>query len=95
MIKDDKIKQMNFLFPNNNFSANPALILIFLPLIIWSFAMKGFALWHAVQEDEKYWFMAILILNTFGILEIFYLFVFAKNKIGVNSLLKKINIGKH
>jgi NADH:ubiquinone oxidoreductase subunit 6 (subunit J) len=35
--------------------------------------LKGFALWHAARRDEKWWFVALLIINTFGILEICYL----------------------
>ncbi len=37
-------------------------------------ALKGYALWHAAKRDDKGWFVAILIVNTFGILEIIYLY---------------------
>lgn len=50
--------------------------LLFLPLLIWSFVWKGVALWHAARRQEGYWFVAILLLNTLGILEIAYLYVF-------------------
>jgi hypothetical protein len=36
-------------------------------------ALKGYALWHAAKRDEKGWFVALLVLNTFGILELVYL----------------------
>jgi hypothetical protein len=53
-------------------------------LIAWSLAWKGFALWKAGELRQKYWFVAILILNTFGILEIIYLvFVARKYKVEV------------
>jgi hypothetical protein len=39
---------------------------------------KGFALWKASKKDHKIWFVAILILNTVGILEILYIYVFSK-----------------
>ena len=48
----------------------------FWPLVIWSLVWKGMALWHAARRGELYWFIAILIINTLGILEILYLYVF-------------------
>lgn len=40
---------------------------------IWSLTLKGFALWYAARGKQKWWFVALLILNTVGILEIIYL----------------------
>ena len=51
---------------------------MFLGIIIWSLIWKGFALWKAARLNNKWWFVALLILNTVGILEIFYLFIFSK-----------------
>ncbi len=51
---------------------------VFIALIIWSLAWKGFALWRAAQLQQKYWFVALLVLNTAGILEIIYLFLITK-----------------
>lgn len=72
----------------NLFSAPAGYWLI--PLILWSFIWKGLALWYSARNEEKYWFVAILILNTVGILEIAYLFFFAKKKLKIDSLLKNI-----
>jgi len=52
----------------------------FLVLLVWSIFWKGVALWHSARRGENIWFMAILIVNTVGILEIIYLFLFAKIK---------------
>lgn len=49
-------------------------------IIIWTLFWKGYSLWLAVKNDQKKWFIIILILNTFGILEIFYVFYIAKKK---------------
>jgi len=49
-------------------------------VIVWTMFWKGWALWTSAQEKKKWWFLAILIINTFGILEIVYLFGFAKKK---------------
>lgn len=54
-------------------------------LIFWSLVWKGFALWRAVKNDNKIWFVALLIINTAGVLEILYLFVFGKKKTENNS----------
>jgi hypothetical protein len=47
---------------------------------VWSLILKGIALWKAAHNDDKWWFVALLILNTLGLLEIFYIFVFSKRK---------------
>lgn len=49
-------------------------IWLFVILIVWILAWKGYALWVAAQRRHKWWFVAIFILNTFAILEIIYLF---------------------
>jgi hypothetical protein len=58
---------------------------LFVPLMLWSLAWKGWALWRASKNDSKVWFVVLLVLNTVGILEILYLFVFGKE----NSSPKK------
>ena len=40
---------------------------------LWALIWKGLALWQSAKRDEKYWFLAIFILNTMGILPIAYL----------------------
>ena len=52
-----------------------------LPLLIWSLAWKGLALWHAARRNEPYWFVALLVINTAGILEFLYLYAFG----GIND----------
>ncbi|MDD2678245.1 MAG: DUF5652 family protein [Candidatus Paceibacterota bacterium] len=47
-------------------------------VLIWSIFWKGMALWKAAQRRDKLWFIAILILNTLGILDIFYLYVYVR-----------------
>ena len=59
-------------------------------LLIWSLVWKGMALWKAARNDQRYWFVALLIINTGGILEILYLFIFAKNKLVLISEPKSV-----
>lgn len=63
--------------------ASPILVFI---LFIWSMAWKGLALWKSAKYNQRNWFIAILVLNTVGILEIIYLFRFAKTKLKLSEL---------
>ena len=45
---------------------------------IWDLVWKGLGLWRAARRGENGWFVAILVLNTLGILPILYLYVFSK-----------------
>jgi uncharacterized membrane protein YiaA len=49
-------------------------------LVGWSLIWKGVALWKAAKNNQKGWFVAIFLLNTFGILEMIYIFIVAKRK---------------
>lgn len=42
-------------------------------LAIWELIWKGLGLWRAGRLNQPYWFIAILIFNTVGILPIIYL----------------------
>ena len=50
----------------------------FLLLMVWSLVWKGWALWIAARREQKVWFVVFMIVNTLGILEIFYIFYFSK-----------------
>lgn len=58
-------------------------------LLLWGLLWKGLALWRAAKEDSKPWYLALLILQTGGLLEIAYLFFFAKEKLTLSSTPKK------
>lgn len=61
----------------------PALLYV---LFIWSIIWKGLALWHAAKLNQKNWFVVMLVLNTIGIVEIVYLFFFAKKRFNLRTL---------
>ena len=48
-------------------------------LIIWSIFIKGLGLWKASRNKQKYWFIAILVVNTLGVLELVYIKFFQKD----------------
>jgi methionyl-tRNA synthetase len=67
-------------FPIVNSPFAPNLAVIFIPLIfivlVWSVIIKGYALWCAARRSQKGWFVALLLINTVGILEVIYLIWF-------------------
>jgi hypothetical protein len=66
-----------FLMTNQWFAENQW---IFLPFIAWTLFWKGWALWVASRRGQKVWFVALLVLNTLGLLEIAYLVITLKLK---------------
>lgn len=80
------------LFQGYNFQPIPRLF--FLLVFIWSIVWEALALWRAAKLNQKYWFIAILLLSvyTFGVAPIIYLFFFAKNKMTIEELKGFINI---
>lgn len=63
---------------------------IIIPFLVWTLAWKGAALWKAARNGHKAWFVILLLVNSLAILEIIYIYYFAKpstdNKQLVNSL---------
>lgn len=59
------------------------------PVLIWSLFWKGWALWLAARKGHKIWFVALLVINTVGILEIVYIFLFSGEKFGQQKTEEK------
>jgi len=59
----------------------PLLMLV----LIWSVVWKGLALWKAARRGASVWFVVMLVVNTVGILEILYLYVFSKKSRSVSG----------
>lgn len=55
-------------------------------ITIWSTLVKGIALWRAANLKQQNWFIVMLIVNTVGILEIIYLFRFAKKRLTIKEI---------
>lgn len=53
-------------------------IWIIITLALVEYVLKGIALWIAARKQAKAWFLLLLILNTAGILPLFYIFYFSK-----------------
>ena len=66
------------------------IILLLIPIIIWEFIWKGIGMWKSARNNQLGWFVAILILNTLGILPIVYIYFFQKKIDGVKAEQKKL-----
>jgi hypothetical protein len=63
------------------FVLTPGMRLLLAIAIIWSLVWKGIALWKAGQNGSRLWFVVLFLVNTLGILDIIYIYAFAKRKI--------------
>lgn len=61
-----------------------ALIPLIVVLAVWTVILKGYALWSAARNTQKWWFIALLVINTLGILEIIYL-IWYRPKSGIKE----------
>ena len=60
-----------------NLYQQPGLMLLgLLVIVMWVVIWKGLGLWFSAQNKQKNWFIAMLILNTLGLLPIIYLIWF-------------------
>ncbi|OGI67269.1 hypothetical protein A2823_01470 [Candidatus Nomurabacteria bacterium RIFCSPHIGHO2_01_FULL_41_91] len=64
----------------NPIFTNAFVNMFLLILALWTIPWKVYALWTAAKHNHKKWFVALIILNTVGILEIFYIFKIVKKK---------------
>jgi hypothetical protein len=53
---------------------------VIISLIIWTAVWKALALWKSARNDDLVWFIILSLVNTLGILEILYIYVFSKDK---------------
>lgn len=51
---------------------------LFIVALVWNVIWKGIAWWTAARKNHPFWFVLFFIINTMGILEILYFFVFSK-----------------
>jgi hypothetical protein len=66
----------------------PVVVTLSVIILLWSFFWKGVSLWTATKENQKKWFIFLLIcifptilFNAIGIVDLVYLFFFAKKKL--------------
>ena len=49
-------------------------------IAVWDIIWKGIGLWKAARNGQKYWFIAMLLINSAGILPILYIKFFQKKR---------------
>lgn len=59
---------------------DPSTLAWLIPLALWELIWKAIALWKCGRNNQLKWFVAILLLNTVGILPIAYLKFFQKKR---------------
>lgn len=70
----------------SSFGINPILLIV---IMIWSLAWKLGALWKSARKGSIIWFIALGLINTVGILEILYIFVFSEMSFSKTKVVKK------
>jgi len=75
---------LNLLIINFNFMGLEQFLIdyswLLLLLGLWTLPWKGVALWKAARNTHKWWFIALLVINTLAVLEIIYIFIFSRRQ---------------
>lgn len=62
---------------------------ILVVIVIWSVIWKLLALWKSARKGSPVWFIFLAIINTVGILEILYIYIFSEINYKKKPLEKK------
>lgn len=78
----------NWWMPGGNsfFNVYWPLVLIIVAI---EFILKGMALYRSARNGQNYWFVALLVVNTMGILPLIYLIWFSKVAVPVKRKKSK------
>lgn len=72
---------------------NKYFFIIVILAAVWTVPWKGFALWKSARYGHNFWFLFLLIINTLGILEMLYIFIFSelgrKNKYEEENVISR------
>jgi len=79
--------EMNFLNELSSYLGISKGLLII--ILIWSAIWKAIGLWKSARLKEPIWFVLIFIINTMGLLEILYIFIFSKIRFEKNEKSRK------
>jgi len=64
----------------NFLAMGPWMIALFVALMVWTAIWKAIALWKSGRNSQLAWFVVMFIVNTAGILEILYIFLFQRKR---------------
>lgn len=58
----------------NNYSGiHYGLFGLMVPFVLLDLILRGYALWKSAKKEQGFWFIALLLINSMGILPIVYL----------------------
>ncbi len=60
---------------------------LFAIILVWIVVWKLLALWKSARNNHIVWFIVLAVVNTVGILEILYIYVFSK--LGKKKVVRK------
>lgn len=64
------------IFPFPYFMVFPLVMVV----AAWIVGIKGYALWHAARNEQKWWFIGLMLVNAVGIPELVYLLWFRTDR---------------
>jgi len=50
------------------------------PFVLFDIIIKAIALWKAAKNNQLYWFVALIVVNSAGVLPLLYIFLFQKKR---------------
>jgi hypothetical protein len=62
---------------------------LFITAVIWTLLWKGLALWKSAKKGHLIWFIVILLVNTLGLVEILYVYLFSEIELEKDKNTKK------
>lgn len=65
------------------------LVVLVVVLAVWDLFWKGLALWRAARENREWWFIALLCINSAGVLPIIYLIRYSRANSKKSALAPK------
>ena len=51
-----------------------------IPVLLIDLILKGYALWRAGRNNQPYWFVSLLVVNSVGILPLIFILFFQRKK---------------
>jgi hypothetical protein len=68
---------------------DPQLRFVFVILLVWSVTWKLISLWKSARHGQKIWFVALMLVNSVGILDMIYLGFFQKGEENIITKIQK------
>jgi hypothetical protein len=62
---------------------------ILIVIAVWSIAWKLIALWKSARKKNLVWFILLAFINTIGIFEILYVYIFSEMNLKKKPIKKK------